>query len=641
MKHNKFRNYILLLFILAFCSVVAHAEVKLPRLVSSGMVLQRNQPLKIWGWADPKEQITIEFEGANYTTMTGEDKTWQLELPAMAAGGPYTMKINDIKLENILVGDVWLASGQSNMELQLRRVMDLYADEIKKINTDQIRLFRSSTRENAEKEKADYPDGKWLSSTPGNIMEFSAVAWFFADKIHQEQSVPVGIISTAIGGSPAEAWLSKDKVDPFLDPWLERAARMDSARLARKKQENEEPPFNWWYEVNKNDPGVGKWSKGEVDVTGWPQISLPGYWTDKGVDFRNGSIWFYREFDVPESLAGKEAVLRLGRIIDSDSAFVNGTFVGNITYQYPPRIYDVPAGLLKAGKNTVMVRVFCQGGRGGFVEEKPYEIRVGSEIIDITGDWHYHIGAELHPPRGGFGGLSFRPGGLYNSLINPMKNYNIKGVIWYQGETNAGRGFEYRQLFKDLIMDWRKQLDQPDLPFLYVQLANLGIPNKQPVESGWAETRDAQRRALELPNTGMAVAFDIGEWNDIHPLNKKEVARRLALEAEKVAYGNKDIVSSGPLYKSMKIEDGSILLTFTSVGAGLYANSLLEGFQIAGSDGNFVWAKAVVMSKNSVKVWSNEVPEPTEVRYAWDDNPAGSNLKNKEGLPASPFTTEK
>ena len=641
MKHNRFRNCILLLFILAFVSVEVYAEVKLPRLVSSGMVLQRNQPLKIWGWADPKEQISIEFNGENYTTMTGEDETWQLELPAMAAGGPYTMKINDNVLDNILVGDVWLASGQSNMELQLRRIMDLYAGEIKKINTDQIRLFRSSTRENAENEKADYPDGKWLLSTPENIMEFSAVAWFFADKIHQEQNVPVGIISTAIGGSPAEAWLSKDKVAPFLDPWLERAARMDSMRMARQEQENEEPPFNWWYEVNKNDPGVGKWSKGEVDVTGWPQISLPGYWTDKGVDFRNGSIWFYREFDVPDSLAGKQAVLRLGRIIDSDSAFVNGTFVGNITYQYPPRIYDVPAGLLKAGKNSVMVRVFCQGGRGGFIEEKPYELRVGSEVIDITGDWRYHIGAELHPPHGGFGGLSFRPGGLYNSLINPMKNYGIKGVIWYQGETNAGRGFEYRQLFKDLIMDWRKQLDQPDLPFLYVQLANLGIPNKQPVESGWAETRDAQRRALELPNTGMAVAFDIGEWNDIHPLNKKEVARRLALEAEKVAYGNKDIVSSGPLYKSMKIEDGSILLTFTSVGSGLYANSLLEGFQIAGSDGNFVWAKAVVISKNSVKVWSNDVPEPTAVRYAWDDNPAGSNLKNKEGLPASPFTTEK
>jgi sialate O-acetylesterase len=287
-----------------------------------------------------------------------------------------------------------------------------------------------------------------------------------------------------------------------------------------------------------------------------------------------------------------------------------------------------------------MVRVFSQGGRGGFVEEKPYEVRVGNEVIDITGDWQYHIGAELNPPKTNFGGQGFRPGGLYNSLIHPMKQYTVKGVIWYQGETNAGRGFQYRQLFKDLIVDWRAQLEKPALPFLFVQLANLGIPQKQPVKSGWAETRDAQRRALELPNTGMAVAFDIGEWNDIHPLNKKEVARRLALEAERVAYGNKELVSAGPLYESMKAEDGSILLAFSSVGSGLYANSLLEGFQIAGEDGKFVWANAVVMSKNMVKVWSRKVKNPVAVRYAWDDNPAGANLKNKENLPASPFTTE-
>ncbi|NCB06852.1 MAG: hypothetical protein EOM73_01655, partial [Bacteroidia bacterium] len=446
-------------------------------------------------------------------------------------------------------------------------------------------------------------------------------------------------ISTAIGGSPAEAWLSKNKVAPFLDEWLAANASIDSMRAERSKKEDEQKPFNWNEEVNKNDPGAGKWSKNDVDVSGWSTISLPGYWSDKGVHFKNGSIWFCNEFEVPDSLAGKEAVLRLGRIIDSDSAFVNGTFVGNITYQYPPRIYSIPAGLLKPGNNKIMVRVFSNGGKGGFVEEKPYEVRIGVNTIDITGDWRYHIGAELEPPFG-FGSLSFRPGGLYNSLINPMKNYAVKGVIWYQGETNAGRGFEYRQLFKDLILDWRVQLNQPELPFLFVQLANLGIPNKQPVESGWAETRDAQRRALELPNTGMAVAFDIGEWNDIHPLNKKEVARRLALEAEKVAYGNTAVVSSGPLYQSMKTDDGSILLTFSSVGNGLYANSLLEGFQITGADGKFVWAKAVVMNKNIVKVWNENVPNPKNVRYAWDDNPAGANLKNKDGLPASPFTTE-
>jgi sialate O-acetylesterase len=626
-------------FLLAAFSNQTDAAVKLPQLVSSGMVLQRNVSLKVWGWADPSEKVKIEFLGESYSTKADKKGDWQLELPAIKAGGPYEMKINDIKLTNILIGDVWLASGQSNMELQIRRVTDMYAEEISKINTSQIRLFRSSTRENAEAEKSDYPNGEWLPATPENSMEFSAVAWFFAKEIHNIQQVPVGIISTAIGGSPAEAWLSKDKVTTFLDEWLEQGKKIDSMRAAEVEKHGEIKPYNWGAEVNKNDPGAGKWSKNDVDVSAWPQISLPGYWTDKGVNFWNGSIWFYKEFELDESLAGAEAILRLGRIIDSDSAFVNGTFVGNITYQYPPRIYTIPEGVLKPGINKVMVRVFSQGGRGGFVEEKPYEVRIGKEVIDLTGDWRFHIGAELNPPRG-FGGLSFRPGGLYNSLINPMKNYQVKGVIWYQGETNAGRGFEYRQLFKDVILDWRSQLDQPDLPFLFVQLANLGIPNKQPVNSGWAETRDAQRRALELPNTGMAVAFDIGEWNDIHPLNKKEVGHRLAIQAERVAYGNDKIVSSGPLYKSMEIKDNSIVLTFESVGSGIYANSLLEGFQIAGDDGNFIWAKAVVLNKNTLKVWSEKVSEPKAVRYAWDDNPAGANLKNKEGLPASPFTTE-
>lgn len=638
-KHKLVLNALILILLLAVADS-ANAAIKLPRLVSHGMVLQRDVPVKIWGWANRSEKIKIEFQGETYLTKADKSGNWMVELPPMKAGGPFTMKLNEIALENILVGDVWLASGQSNMELQVRRVMDLYADEIEQVNNPQIRLFRSSVRKDADTAQTYYPDGTWLPATQENISEFSAVAWFFANNLHQKYQVPIGIISTAIGGSPAESWLSSNKVEKYLNEWKSAELRIDSVRAKIKEENPELLQYNWNAEVNKNDPGTNRWSKTEVDVSGWQGISLPGYWSDKGVDLRNGSIWFYKEFEIPDSLTSKEAILRLGCIVDSDSAFINGTFVGTVSYQYPPRIYPVPEGVLKPGKNKLMVRVFSQGNRGGFVEEKPYELRLGSQIIDLSGDWKYHIGAVLHPPFAG-GGLSFMSGGLYNILISPLQNYNLKGVIWYQGETNAGRGLEYRQLFKDVILDWRSQLSQPDLPFLFVQLANLGIPNKQTVESGWAETRDAQRRALELPHTGMAVAFDIGEWNDIHPLNKKEVGRRLALEAERVAYGNNKIVSSGPLYRSMKIENDSVVLTFESIGSGLFANSLLEGFQVAGEDGLFVWAKAVVLSKNSVKVWSPKVAAPKTVRYAWDENPAGSNLKNKEGLPASPFTTEK
>lgn len=639
MNRNKMTSRLLIFFMLVMLAFSSQAEVKLPRLVSNGMVLQRDEPLKIWGWADPSEKVKLEFLGKTYITKADKAGNWTLELSPTQAGGPYSMKINDIELIDILVGDVWLSSGQSNMELPVRRVMDLYAAEIKQIKNTNIRLFRSSTRKDEITAQADYPDGEWLSATQQNIGEFSAVSWFFANNLLEKYQVPIGIISTAIGGSPAESWLSKNKVERYLDDWTAKKVHSDSARAKMKEVEPEKLGYNWSAEVNKNDPGTGRWSKDDVDVSEWNQISLPGYWSDKGVELRNGSIWFCKEFNVADTLAAKEAILRLGCIIDSDSAFVNGVFVGNITYQYPPRIYSVPEGVLKAGRNKLMVRVFCQGGRGGFVEEKPYEVHVGSQVIDLTGDWRYHIGATLKPPKLP-GGSGFMPGGLYNSLISPALNYSLKGVIWFQGESNTGRGKEYEQLFKNMIQDWRINFAQPELPFLYAQLANLGVPQKETGNSGWAQVRDAQRRTLELSNTGMAVTFDIGEWNDIHPLNKKEVGRRLFLEARRVAYNDSSIVSSGPLYESMKIEGRSIILTFKSVGQGLYANSLLEGFQVAGEDGRFVWANAVVMSRNTVKVWSQKISNPKSVRYAWEDNPASANLKNKEELPASPFSTE-
>ena len=639
MVQKIYKNVFLVLLLLMLISIVCKGEVKLPRLIANGMVLQRDVPIQIWGWADPFEKIKIEFNEKSFKTKADKSGNWQLELPAFQFGGPYSMKINEKIVKDILIGDVWLSSGQSNMELPLRRVTDLYADEINKINNPQIRLFRSSTRKDIKTPQVDFPDGEWKTVTKENVLDFSAVSYFFADELYRRYQVPIGIISTAIGGSPAESWISSDVAKGYLEEWVKKQTDVDSIRQKIKNEESEKWNYNWWKEVNLNDPGAGKFSQKNVDISQWKHISVPGYWSDQDVEFRNGSIWFCKEFEVPDSLSNREAVLRLGRIIDSDSAFINGTFVGTISYQYPPRIYKVPQGVLKTGKNQLMVRVFCHGGKGGFVPEKPYEIRFKSTKIDITGDWNYHIGASLKPPYIP-GNLSFMPGGLFNSLISPALNYKLKGVIWFQGESNTGRGKAYAPLFKNLINDWKEQFENENLPFLFAQLANLGEPGKQPSESGWADVRESQRKALELPYTGMAVTFDIGEWNDIHPLNKKDVGKRLALEAFKVAYGNDSITSSGPLYKAMSIKSNSIILTFSSVGEGLYTNSQLKGFQIAGEDGIYKWANAVVIAKDQVKVWSRAVGEPKSVRYAWEDNPTESNLKNKEGLPASPFTTK-
>ena len=618
------------------------ATVKLPRLISNGMVLQRDVPLKIWGWAEPSEKIKILFLGRSYQTKADKLGNWKVELPATAAGGPFNMKVNGIEIRDILMGDVWLCSGQSNMELMVYRVLDLYQTEIEKTNNTNIRYFKPSIRNDSQSPQNDFKDGTWLPATQENIMNFSSLSYLFGDQLYQKYKVPIGLINNAIGGSAIESWVSEDLMKSYMDKWTASKAKADSIRSISTAGSSP-VRFNFNAELVKNDPGLGRWSKEDVNTSDWPQISLPGYWSDKGIDMSIGSMWFYKEFDVPDSLVNNtNAVLRLGRIIESDSTFLNGTFVGTISYQYPPRIYKLPVGLLKSGKNKLMVRVICPGGKGGFVEDKTYEVRLGSKKIDLTGQWNYHIGASLKASIGhkGSGGIGTRPSGLYNSLTNPLIGYRFKGTIWYQGESNTGMQMdEYNHLFNDLITGWRSKFNQPDMPFVYAQIANLGIPNKQPIESGMANVREAQRRTLELSNTGMAVTYDIGEWNDIHPLNKKEVARRMALEASRIAYHDSSVVSSGPLYNSMEIFDNSIILTFKSEGSGLFTNCLLDGFQIAGINGIFEWANAVVLSKNKVKVWSRKVSSPIVVRYAWDDNPANSNLKNKENLPASPFTT--
>ena len=330
----------------------------------------------------------------------------------------------------------------------------------------------------------------------------------------------------------------------------------------------------------------------------------------------------------------------LGRIIDADSVFVNGVFVGTTSYQYPPRRYTIPPAVLKSGKNTIVVRVISNRGKGGFAEDKPYEIVVGKEKIDLKGEWQYKLGAKMEPLRGQTF-IRWKPVGLYNAMIAPLLNFRIKGVIWYQGESNAGRPIEYRSLFPALIRDWRNNWKIGDFPFLFVQLPNFMEAKPQPSESNWALLRESQLMAASLPNTAMAVAIDIGEWNDIHPLNKYDVGKRLALAAQKVAYGDDEVVYSGPLYKSMRLDGNKIILTFTHVGGGLVARNdeALGGFAICGADSQFVWAQAKIEG-DKVIVWSEAVANPIAVRYAWADNPESANLYNAEGLPTSPFRTD-
>lgn len=616
------------------------SQIKLPRLISDGMVLQRDVSVKIWGWATPNEKIQLDFKNKKYTAITASDGSWSILLPSQKAGGPYRMTLsasNTIVLKNILFGDVWICGGQSNMELPMERLDDKYPDVIAKANNDEIRQFMVPDKYDFQRENQDLDSGEWISVNPKNILKFSGVAYFFANEIYSKYKIPIGLINSALGGSPAESWIREESVKKFPDYYNEFLKFKDHNLIKEIESKDQKISKEWFSYLNKNDEGLKQnWSNSELDDSDWKTMKIPGYWADNELGNTNGAVWFRREFDVSK-IKGNRAKINLGRIVDADSVYVNGKFVGTTSYMYPPRKYPFNSNILKEGKNEIAIRVINNSGRGGFVLDKAYEVIVDNDTIDLKGDWKYKLGIKMNTlPSQTF--IRWKPVGLYNSMIAPLTNYAIKGVIWYQGEANTKKPAEYDALMQTVITNWRTQWKQGDFPFLYVQLANFMETKSIPVESNWAAVRQQQKNTLTVPNTGMAVAIDLGEWNDIHPLNKYDVGKRLSLQARKLAYGEKNIVASGPLFTSISKKENQLVLSFSDVGSGLIskANSALKGFSIADKNGNFVWANAKIEG-DKVIVWSDAIANPYKVRYAWADNPVEANLYNKENLPASPF----
>ncbi|MBV9988670.1 MAG: sialate O-acetylesterase [Chitinophagaceae bacterium] len=633
------------------CFASLSAQVKLPVLISDNMVLQRDKDLTIWGWAANGEKVTVRFNGKSYSTAADASGKWSVQLPKMKAGGPYTMDIsasNQLQVKDILIGDVWFCSGQSNMVVNMERVKEKYPDEIVAANYPEIRNFFIPTASDAAKVHDDLPPGKWVPTTPKTVYDMGAASYFFAKQLYQRYHIPIGIINSSVGGTPIEAWISEEGLQAFPAMQQSAARFRDTAFIngMRRAQQNAGPrPAPKQTDKGMIEPV--KWFDPAYQPKHWKSIIVPGYWADQGIRGLNGVVWYRKEIEVPASMTGVPAKLFLGRIVDADEAYVNGTRVGNITYQYPPRRYEVPATVLKPGKNIIVVRITNTAGKGGFVPDKTYRLDANGQSIDLRGEWQYKVG-DVFVPRAGFGGgggpISQQniPTGLYNTMVAPAIPYAIKGAAWYQGEANSGRPEEYGKLLPALIADWRNKWHEPQLPFVFAQLPNFMEMNYLPSESQWAQLRESQLLSLSVPNTGMAVAIDAGEWNDIHPLNKKDVGERLALAARKIAYGEKDLVASGPLYQSAVIEGNKIRISFSSAGSGLVAkdDDQLNYFAIAGADKKFVWAKAVIEG-DKVVVWSDDVPAPMYVRYAWADNPDGANLYNREGLPASPFRTDR
>jgi len=640
MTTTKLKSLLILLFLIPVLSI---AEVKLPKLVSDGMVLQRDANTRVWGWAANGEKITIRFMDATYTATANNKGDWEVKLPKMKAGGPYKMEIaasNSITINDILIGDVWVCSGQSNMQASLRG-STYYKDEIAQSENTNIRHFMVGSGFKLGSRETDHRSGKWVSANPNTVVSFTAVGYFFAKKLYEIYKVPIGLINASVGGSSAEAWISEDGIKEF-PRYYEDAQKFQIPGYMDKinKQDNERVKA-WNLQLKQNDEGHKgplKWYNPAFNASDWETMQVPGYWINTKTGNVNGCVWFRKEVNVPAKMAGKPATLKVGRIADADSVFINGKFVGSVNSLYSLRSYKVPENLLKEGSNTIVVKITSLIHHGGFVPGRPYQLINDSDTIHLEGDWKYKVGAIAEPLDDKlFTGKI--PTGLFNGMLAPVTNYTIKGAVWYQGESNTIRAYEHFEIFKGLIKDWRTNWRQGDFPFLYVQLPNFTEENFETTKYDWAVFRETQLKALNIPNTGMAVTVDVGEFNDIHPVKKKPVGDRLAFAAQKVAYGDNRVVYSGPIYKSIEFKGNQASLSFASVGSGLVAQGGdLKYFEICGIDNKFVPAKAKIAG-DKIVVSSDLVSKPVAVRYAWANNPEGANLYNKEGLPASPFRT--
>ena len=469
-------------------------NVKLPKLISDGMVLQRNAEINIWGWADKNEKVSISFLGSTYNTVADENGNWKIVLSDLNAGGPFKMEINasnTIIINDIMIGDVWVCSGQSNMEHTVGSFDWVYKNEIANSTNKYIREFHVPQKYNFNDAQEDLQSGSWKTANPENVYNFSAVGYFFAKALYDKYKVPVGLINSSLGGSPVESWISEDALKTFPAYYNEARLFRDSS-LINIIETSDSKRINDWYNLSsKIDEGYRNqpsWFDPTLNDSDWKTMKIPGYWADTKVGFLNGVVWFRKKVNIPASVIEGKAKIILGRIVDADSVFINGKFIGNTTYLYPRRRYDIPDGILKEGENTIVIRVVNSFGRGGFVFDKPYQIQTETDTIDLKGEWKFKVG-DIMPSLASQTFIRWKPMGLYNAMIAPLLNYKIKGVIWYQGESNAERPGEYLNLFTTMINDWRNKWNEGVFPFLFVQLPNFMDPKNEPSESDWALLR--------------------------------------------------------------------------------------------------------------------------------------------------------
>ena len=638
-----------LLIVAAFlCASLAEAKVSLPQLFQSGMVLQRGKAIPVWGKADAGESVRILFNKKQYTTSADTNGKWRIDLPKMKAGGPYDLRINNLELRDILIGDVWLLSGQSNIDVHIERVYPQYVQEVDNYENPQIRLFRvqNETATHGVKDDIRPTSINWKPLNKQNAWPFSAIGYFLGKRMFEKTGVAQGVIVNSWGGTPIEAWISKDSLERDYPMLVKRAAFYENDNYIRAQMQANGEASRRWNELLDKTDATHLYPLPSCQDADWQTINQND-WSWRGT----GSIWLRQHIQIDKAHAGKPARLLLGTLYDQDITYLNGKQIGSTGYQYPPRRYDIPEGLLQEGDNVIAIRFINKNGAVHFIPEKPYMLCFGDDrfsqnplpkdVIPLGNTWKFHIGAEMPPCPGGDVSLQNQPTTLYNAVLYPLAPYAISGVVWYQGESNTGNPAPYADYLKKLMGCWRDTWQDQQMPFVIAQLANYdgrqqtGMPRPisyqaEPVNSSWAQLREAQRLVAKAdPYAELAVLNDLGETVDIHPLRKKEAAERIALCFDRLVYNNKVWLS--PEVVDAEVKDGKVILTLDKpVQPGT-----LHEFEIAGPDGRFVNVEATA-DANLITILS-PLASPQKLRYAWKDNPLKANVRSLSGLPMSSF----
>jgi len=530
------------------------------------------------------------------------------------------------------------------MEMQMDRLRDDFSEEWETCETENlvIRHFKVPQEYDFCTPRENLNGGNWLKPSKENLNQFTAVPWFFAKNLYKKHKIPIGLINNAWGGTPVESWMSCEALSDFPAKIADGRQYADTVKREETAKKNQSDIQEWESNLSRDDIGFTKnWQNPDTDISDWNEITLPGDFADEKEKTKElasfcGVIWLVKEFEASESFASNDAKVWLGTIVDADTVYINGVEVGNTGYRYPPRKY-IPSGLVKQGKNRIVIRVVCVNGEGGVTKDKPFKIFTDNESAELSGNWKYKIGAVTSArPEEIF--FQRQPIGNYNAMAAPLLKYPLKGVIWYQGESNGTNAGEYAQLFKLMIKDWRKNNNNEKLPFLFVQLPIWLNPSDNSENQSWPIIREAQKSALELSVTGMACALELGEWNDIHPINKKDVGYRLFLSADKLLFGA-DNSSPGAMFREFKKQQEKIIISFNNCANGLKSISDNAYVSVIGSEGQFR-LPAHITGKDEISIDISSVKYPKKILYAWADNPKDRQLFNSDNLPVIPFRIE-